>query len=75
LILYLKLEDHKRELSAIETIKKLYDEGLHPRAIARVLISMRIPAKKKGTWHHHVVITILKREDVYIERPQKGRKS
>ena len=59
--------DHKRELRIIETIKKMYcKEGISPRGIAQLLTSMKIPTKRqrKG-WHHHTVITILKREGIY----------
>ncbi len=62
-----KLLDHKSELKTATTIKSMYeDEGLHPTAIARLLDAMKVPTKKQGKgWHHHMVITILKREGVY----------
>ena len=58
---------HKAEQRTIETIKHMYSkEGLHPRVIARLLDSMKIPTKHRGKgWHHHTVITILKREGIY----------
>jgi predicted DNA-binding protein YlxM (UPF0122 family) len=58
-----RVVDHKTELRVIESIKKMNDEGLSARAIARTLDAMKIPTKQQGKgWHHHMVITILKRE-------------
>ena len=62
----------KSELKTIETIKKLHSEGLSSNAIARVLDSMKIPTKKKTkNWHHHTIITILKREGLYQPTQRK----
>ena len=61
-----QIVDYKKELKTIETIKKMYNEGLRPKAISRLLDTMKTPTKKQGRgWHHHTVITILKREGVY----------
>ena len=69
--------DHKAELRTIETMKTMYSkEGLHPRAIARLLNTLKVPTKQQGKgWHHHTVITILKREGVYIGKTQIKTKS
>ncbi len=62
-----KLLDHKAELKATATIKSMYEEeGLRPTAIARLLDTMKVPTRKQGkSWHHDMVITILKREGIY----------
>ena len=61
-----KTTDHKRELKTIETIKKLYIKGINPNTIAKVLSTMKIPTKqRKEDWHHHTIITLLKRENIY----------
>ena len=58
--------EHKNELRIIETIKGMYEEGMTARAIARTLDTLKVPTKKQGKgWHHHMVITILKREGLY----------
>ena len=70
-----KAVDNKKELRVIETIKKMHKEGLGARAIARTLETMKIPTKKQGKgWHHHMVITILKREGLYVSICKPGRK-
>jgi len=71
-----KTVEHKGELKLISTIAKLHEEGLHPNAIARVLDSMNLPTKKRAKgWHHHTVITILKREGLYkSNRKPRGKK-
>ncbi|MAE73536.1 MAG: hypothetical protein CL675_05530 [Bdellovibrionaceae bacterium] len=67
--------DHKKELRIIETIKGMREEGMTARAIARTLDTMKIPTKKQGKgWHHHMVITILKREGFYETKCKPGRK-
>jgi len=67
--------DHKKELRIIETIKKMHEEGMGARAIARTLDTMKISTKKQGNgWHHHMVITILKREGFYETKCKPGRK-
>ena len=40
-----KTIDHKRELKAIEIIKKPYIKGINPNSIAKVLSIMKIPTK------------------------------
>lgn len=67
--------DHKKELRIIETIKGMHGEGMGARAIARTLDTMKIPTKMQGKgWHHHMVITILKREGLYESKCKQGRK-
>lgn len=67
--------DHKTELRVIETIKKMNEEGLSARAIARTLDAMKVPTKQQGKgWHHHMVITILKREGLHQPKRQPRRK-
>ncbi len=58
--------DHKKELKTIETIKNLYIKGINPNTIAKVLSTMKIPTKQhKKEWHHHTIINLLKRENLY----------
>ena len=66
--------EHKGEQKTLVAIKRMYqEEGIHPRAIARILNSMRVPTKQQGkSWHHHTVITLLKREGVYKPKTIQG---
>jgi len=75
-LIHRKAVEHKGELKLISTIAKLYSEGLHPNAIARVLDSMNLPTKKRAKgWHHHMIIAILKREGIYkLNRKPRGKK-
>ena len=58
--------DHKRKLKTIEVIKKLYLKSINPNTIAKVLSIMKIPTKQqKKEWHHHTIINLLKRENLY----------
>ena len=67
--------DHKKELRIIETIKAMNEEGMTARAIARTLDTMKIPTKKQGKgWHHHTIVTILKREGLYESKRKPRRK-
>ena len=67
--------DHKGELRAIATIKEMYGEGIKPTSIARFLDAMKIPTKQQGKgWHHHTVITILKREGLYVTKNKPRRR-
>ena len=64
--------DHKKELKTIETIKKLYAKGINPNTIAKVLSTMKIPTKHhKKEWHHHTIINLLKRENLYKQVKSK----
>ena len=61
-----QIVDYKKELKTIETIKELYLKGINPNTIAKVLSTMKIPTKKqKKDWHHHTIIKLLKRENLY----------
>ena len=61
--------DHKKKLKTIETIKELYAKGINPNTIAQVLSIMKIPTKQqKKDWHHHTIINLLKRENLYKTR-------
>lgn len=65
--------DFKKELRTIETIKKMHEEGMTARGIARTLDTMKIPTKQQGKgWHHHMVVTILKREGIYKSKCKPG---
>lgn len=68
---------HKAEQRTIETIKNMYkEEGLHPKAIARLLDTMKVPTKHQGkSWHHHTITTILKREGIYKLKTTRGGKT
>lgn len=67
-----KVVDHKKEQRVLDTIKKMYEEGVHPRAMARLLDAMKIPTKNQGKgWHHHTIITMLKREGLYESKKKQ----
>lgn len=52
----------------------MYDEGVSTRAIARFLDAVKIPTKQRGKgWHNYMVIKILKREGIYIEKHGQGQ--
>ena len=61
-----QIVDYKKELKTIEIIKELYVKGINPNTIAKVLSTMKIPTKQhKKDWHHHTIINLLKRENLY----------
>ena len=65
----IKTIDHKGELRTINTIKQMYREGNSTSAIARCLNTMKLPTKQQGKgWRYDMIVTILKREGVYVAK-------
>ena len=53
--------------------QKYLEDRLSIRDIARFLDAMKIPTKRQGKgWHNYMVIKILEREGVYVERYRTG---
>jgi hypothetical protein len=61
-----RLVEHPREQKLIQTVKRLYaKEGYGLNAIAKKLTQDGVPTKKGRTvWHHEMVRSILKKEDL-----------
>lgn len=56
-----KLIDHKVEQRVIDAVRRMRDEGLSLRAIARCLDEMKVPTKQQGKkWHPEMVKRIIK---------------
>ena len=67
-----KIVDHKGELRTIATIKQMYSEGMSAAAIVRLLNTMKLPTRHQGRgWSNFMVIALLKREGVYVERRKR----
>ena len=56
------LIDHQHEQRVIESVRRMKDEGLGLRAIARCLDELKIPTKNRGKkWHPEMVKRVLSR--------------